>query len=428
MALAKLRAAQAVAVEVAVTAAVARVATEPPRLQPVHPLQFNGSMHAFPLTFVNRSRHTSIKLMNNEAGKRIDTTPQRVTTALGTQLFWLCLVLAFGCLGWQLTVQPKATDLPWLRWSVGLVPWAMALGALALLGDTLYRAISRKSAHQPSDVPPPSLLEDLRLTTGSAPMFGMPWSMHIQARMPPAVPGSNDAGARPWLRVALVCTHQPLQALQALPSNSVVCSALLVCTPSGAASRGEVSGETDLLLAQQWPTGATDHWHVVIQDANLPEHSPPLLIRAMARPDDRVPLHPDWQPDSLTQLEALLSGNEYDLLERAYSASFHALRGADFCVDALTDAERLAVIQVSFDELLDHALASQWATQFVNDERASSVYLLHEDAQYKVICLERDGDDEMFVSTELRPSLAHYLASARNFFTPMPGLAALKQR
>ena len=148
-----------------------------------------------------------------------------------------------------------------------------------------------------------------------------------------------------------------------------------------------------------------------------------MLLNATARPDKRVPLRPAWQPDARTQLEALLQGNEYDLLERAYSASFNDLRGGEFCVDALTHAERRAVIRVNFNDLLDHALASQWADSVLGDALGGSVSLFHEDGLYKVMNTESEG---VFESAELRPALACYLASSRIFFTPLLGLDAVK--
>ena len=357
--------------------------------------------------------------MNDKTSKHIDTAPQHVTTTVGIQLLWLCLVLFFGWLGWNLIVWPSTTALPWLRWSVGLVAWTVALGALALLGNTLHQAMFRKTGHTHSNDPqPPIPLEDLRLTMDPTPMFGMPWHLHIQARL-----SDGQGDAHPWLRVALLCAKQPLNTLQTLPSDAVVCSALLVCTPSGAASRGEVCGETELLLPQQWPSSVTEHWYMAVQDPNASDDSPPLLLNATARPSKRVPLRPAWQPDVLTQLDALLQGNEYDLLERAYSASFNDLRGGEFCVDALTRAERLAVIRVNFNDLLDHALASQWVDSVLGDGLGGSVSLFHKGGLYKVTNTESEG---VFESAELRPALACYLASSRIFFTPLPGLDAVK--
>jgi hypothetical protein len=129
-----------------------------------------------------------------------------------------------------------------------------------------------------------------------------------------------------------------------------------------------------------------------------------------------VPYPMVYQPDQQTQLEALLVGNEYELIAKAYNGQAFTYKNArEPYLDEFSTSERNAVFTVSIHDLIDHAVTNRkWLEKNIHQSRIGgdgSCYMLLEAGLYKYMFTERNYTTELFVSPNVRDVLEAFLTN-----------------
>lgn len=356
----------------------------------------------------------------------LDTTPPtREQPAWNSSLTGLALC-GFLTLGvYTLLAHRSSNAAPWFIEVAVLILFGLSL-AVATLAWMASRLESKSSGsgamHHPASQ---MILEDLRLIHPGTLHLGRPFTVALQARVPAGAP---TVRAPHSVTFSILCSRTPLNGAGAAQRDSRI-DRVWVPTPAG---WQEASGSKHLHYEGTMGTPRTrrrfesEYWYVTLEDPYAPEDSPAVLMSELPRPAEPALRTPAWRPGRIEQLEALLHHGTHAVLSRAYPRP-----ASDSPADRLTDhspteKERLAVFTVTFDELVDHAVNSDWLARHARHSSTMSdslVYLLHDGSGYQVIHSERDSGQTLFTSHEPRAAVAYYLRHYGNL-PPMAGLEA----
>jgi hypothetical protein len=129
-----------------------------------------------------------------------------------------------------------------------------------------------------------------------------------------------------------------------------------------------------------------------------------------------VPYKMIYQPDHQTQLEALLAGNDDELIAKAYNGrDFTYKQAREPYLDEFSVDERHAVFSVSIHDLIDHAMTNnRWLEKNISQSRIGgdgSTYMLLEAGLYKYMFTERNYTTELLVSANIRDVLEAFLTN-----------------
>ncbi|MFB9990954.1 hypothetical protein ACFFLM_03015 [Deinococcus oregonensis] len=153
------------------------------------------------------------------------------------------------------------------------------------------------------------------------------------------------------------------------------------------------------LWALELTDGSETYYRVLL-------NAPPLL----------VPLRQLYWPDKPTQISALLSGGEHELILKAYNgeaaSSGLARHGGALYDDDLTEAETRAVFTVSIHEVVTAAWKSGWIDTLLrtgSPEGNGALRLVLEENEYRVRDVERFWQQVLYASPDARKSLEAFL-------------------
>lgn len=168
---------------------------------------------------------------------------------------------------------------------------------------------------------------------------------------------------------------------------------------------------------------AQERWSLALSASQEPG-TEPFYVTSLATPPLNTPLRMVQPPDRLTQLNALLRGEELELVRTAYGRESSTAFFEDF-----TSEDIQAVFTVDVEALVDHAMAAGWHEGKIKTERVggdSTLYLLKEGPAYKVMFTERWWTESLYESTDLRSAVARYLVATHLFAQSLPGAKALE--
>lgn len=197
------------------------------------------------------------------------------------------------------------------------------------------------------------------------------------------------------------------------------------CVPSTLTGTGErhVHYAGTVTTTRNTVREAQERWSLVLSASQEPG-TEPFYVSSLATPPLNTPLRMVQPPDRLAQLNALLHGEELELVRKAYGRKNSASFFEDF-----TSEDIQAVFTVDVEALVDHAMAAGWHEGEIKTERVggdSTLYLLKEGPAYKVMFTERWWTESLYESTDLRSAVARYFVANHLFARRLPGAQALE--